>query len=67
MSKAERKILTNPPDHWRAYEDAATKAGMTLSAWVRAACNDQLPRKVRDRLSEPLKGGRPRNQEDPQE
>jgi hypothetical protein len=63
VSKADRKIITVPPDWWAEFERAAQKAGKSVSAWLRDAGAEQLPASVKKKLSVPLKGGRPRNPE----
>lgn len=64
MAKADRKLITIPPDWWYEFERAAQKAGKkSVSAWLRDAGAEQLPATVRKKLSVPLKGGRPRNPE----
>jgi hypothetical protein len=60
--KCERKCITQPPDHWAAFQEAASKAGMTLSAWMSEKCRVQLPLKVRHQLADRPSTGRPRNE-----
>lgn len=61
-AKADRHNITVPPDWWEAFEDAAKKAGKTVSEWLREAGAAQLPLRVRRELSEARNVGRPKNQ-----
>lgn len=60
--KAERKCITQPPDHWVAFQEAAASEGMTLAAWMSEKCKVSLPLKVRAKLSDRQQQGRPRNE-----
>lgn len=53
-------ILINlPDDHREAWKAAAEAEGITVAEWVRNACSEALPKKVRAKLSEPAKRGNP--------
>lgn len=48
----QRKMLSEPSDWWEAFEQAAAKAGMSLSEWMGEAAKEKLPARVRKKLSE---------------
>lgn len=48
-----------PDDWWDAIESAAARAGQTPSEWIVDAIREQLPKKVRARLSKSRGRGRP--------
>lgn len=52
-------LITLPDDHRDAYKAAAEAEGINLSEWIRNACAESLPKKVRSKLSEPPKRGNP--------
>lgn len=54
----ERKNLSQPADLWRACEDAAHKAGFTLSEWLAELAMAALPRNVVARLGARRRRGR---------
>lgn len=67
MGKADRHNITVPPDWWEAFEEAAKRSKQTVSEWLREAGAAQLPRRVRESLSEAKSVGRPRKPEEPTE
>lgn len=60
--KAERKSITQPPDHWAAFQEAAESEGMTLAEWMSEQCKISLPPRVRKKLSDRQQRGRPKNE-----
>lgn len=63
MARSEKQNITLPPDWWQAFKDAAAKSGQTVSVWLREAGAAQLPKRVREKLSEAPGAGRPRKPE----
>lgn len=61
---SERRNVTAPDDWWKAFEEAASKAGKTVSEWLRDCGFEQLPAGVRKKLSEAKGAGRPKKPED---
>lgn len=61
---SERRNVTAPDDWWKAFEAAAKAAGKTVSEWLRDCGFENLPAKVRSRLTEAKGAGRPKNYED---
>ena len=55
--KSERRNLTQPPDHWAAFERQAANDGYTLSEWVGECCQSYLTPEARESLSERQKTG----------
>ena len=60
--KSERKCITQPPDHWVAFQEAAASEGKTLAAWMSEKCRQHLPKRVQAKLGDRLSMGRPRNE-----
>lgn len=56
----DRKNITQPADWWAAFEEAASKEGLTLSAWIGEACKARLPVKVAKKLTERPPANRPK-------
>ena len=54
----ERRNITNPADHWTAFESEAERRGMTLSEFAGVAMARMLPKEQRAGLSERVKPGR---------
>lgn len=47
-----RKSITQPADHWKYFEKAAERAGIPLSEWMGRCCAENLPPKIRAKLSD---------------
>jgi len=59
MSKTVNKNISQPEDHWPAWQHAAARDGMTLAAWMAKHCNAALPKRVSAKLSERRPAHRP--------
>lgn len=60
----ERKQITQPQQYWAAWQDAAAKAGQSLSAWIADKCNEGLSRRVARKLPARQRPGRPSKDKD---
>lgn len=60
MPRPNVRNLTNPPDHWTAFEAEAEREGLSLSRWLGQLAIKALPKKVAVKLSEPRPEGRPK-------
>ena len=58
--KSERRNLTQPADHWAAFERRARSEGYTLSEWVGECCKFHLTAGAEAGLSERPALGRPK-------
>lgn len=58
--KSSRMEAYVTADRKAAYEQAAQKAGMTLSEWICSVCDAALPKSVQKGLSERPAAHRPR-------
>jgi hypothetical protein len=54
----ERRNITNPADHWAAFEAEAQRRGLTLSEFMGLAAAKLLAKDQRDKLSQRVKPGR---------
>jgi len=54
----ERRNITNPADHWTAFEAEARRRGLTLSEFIGLAAAKLLAKDQRDKLSQRVKPGR---------
>jgi hypothetical protein len=54
----ERRNMTNPADHWTAFEAEAERRGMTLSEFAGVAMAKMLTKEQRSALSPRVKPGR---------
>lgn len=61
MPTTERKNISQPSDHWAAFQAAADAAGLTLSDWIAQQCKKALPAKVQKTLSKRVPAHRPKN------
>lgn len=61
MNKNTRKNITQPADWWAAWEEAAKKAGKSLSAWIGDACNARLPKADKVTLGKRNVVGKPKS------
>ncbi|RIK70737.1 MAG: hypothetical protein DCC67_20620 [Planctomycetota bacterium] len=59
VPRTERKNLSLPSDWWAAFQAAARREGVTLSAWLGAAGRRRLDAAARRSLSQPRPMGRP--------
>lgn len=60
MSNDTHRKISQPADWWRAFEAAASAAGLTLAEWLGEAARRRLPPEVRQQLSRRRKPGRPK-------
>lgn len=58
-----RKNITQPADWWRAFDDAAVAAGVSLSEWIGDAGKAKLADDVSERLSARAGAHRPKKDE----
>jgi hypothetical protein len=56
----ERKNISQPSDHWAAFQTAADNAGLSLSEWMSEKCRAVLPAKVQKTLSKRNPVGTPK-------
>ena len=56
-----RKTLTQPPDWWAAFEQAAQADGATLSEWIGSCCRANLSAAAAASLSSRRPANRPRS------
>ena len=54
----ERRNITNPADHWAAFEAEAQRRGLTLSEFMGLAAAKLLAKDQREKLSQRVKPGR---------
>lgn len=54
----QRRNITNPADHWTAFESEAARRGLTLSEFAGVAMAKMLTKEQRAQLSERVKPGR---------
>jgi hypothetical protein len=54
----ERRNITNPADHWTAFEAEAQRRGLTLSEFMGLAAAKLLAKEQRSQLSRRVKPGR---------
>ena len=54
----QRRNITNPADHWAAFEAEAERRGMTLSEFAGVAMAKMLKKEQRATLSHRVKPGR---------
>jgi len=57
---SQKKFITQPPDWLEAWQHAADKQGLTLSAWIGEQCNQALPAEIVNTLSERPAANRPK-------
>jgi len=57
----ERKNISQPSDHWAAFQTAADASGLSLSEWMDEKCQAALPVKVQKTLSKRAPAHRPKN------
>jgi hypothetical protein len=62
----DRKNISQPDDHWAAFEAQAKKEGKSLSEWIGEQCLRALPAKVRKGLSERPAAHRPKSNPKPE-
>lgn len=60
--KSERRMLTQPPDWWNAFSEAASRDGQTLSEWIGEVCAAQLTERQQTKLSKRRPANRPKNE-----
>lgn len=61
----ERKNITQPKDWWAAFQEHATKTGMSLSEWLGQAGKARLPASVAKKLSKRPPAHRPKAKDEP--
>ena len=59
----ERKNITQPSDWWAAFEAEAKEKGQALSEWVGDACKKAVPKSFRNQLSDRVKPGRKKSED----
>jgi hypothetical protein len=59
---SERKNITNPADHWTAFESEAERRGMTLSEFAGVAMAKMLTKEQRSAISPRVKPGRKKHE-----
>jgi hypothetical protein len=57
----ERKNISQPSDHWQAFQTAADLDGLSLSEWMSEKCRAALPVKVQKTLGQRREAHRPKN------
>jgi len=59
----ERKNITQPTDWWAAFEAEAKRRGLTLSEFIGLAASKMLAKDQKAKLSERVKPGRKKNED----